>query len=75
MKFSDNEGSFNVVFAKNGNSPKSYVIYNNTELLYFLIDNLNDMDFLSINDNIIDIKSLVNNNIKLSRYLKLKKVL
>ena len=43
------------------------------EISKSLYEELNNIDFLSINDVVIDKNELVNNNLKLSRYLKLIK--
>lgn len=65
---------FNVVYAKSGRGPKNIFFEKRIEVTEFLLTNLNEIDFISINEVIIDKNTLVKNNIKLSRYLKLKKI-
>jgi uncharacterized protein YneR len=73
MDFEINDG-FNLVYAKSGKSPKNIFFENRKDVVNFFIDNINDIEFLSINDVIIDKNKLVNNNLLLSRYLKLKRI-
>ena len=68
------EDSFNVVYAKSGGSPKYIELETRREVVKFFMNELNNIDFISINDNIIDKNKLIDNNIKLSRYLKLTKI-
>jgi hypothetical protein len=62
---------FNLVYAKIGNAPKNIFLEKRIDIMKFLANNLNNINFLSINDVIIDNNKLVNDNIKLGRYLKL----
>ena len=50
------------------------MIFIGLDVTEFIMYNLNDMDLIVINDVIIDKNRLVNENLKLSRYLKLKKI-
>lgn len=62
---------FNIVYAKKRGTPKNIKFNDRLLVTKFLMEELNNIDILCINDNIIDINALVNNNTKLSRYLKL----
>jgi hypothetical protein len=66
------EGFF-VVYAKKCNKPNNIHFKDRINIVEFLLYNANDIDFLSINDVIIDLNKLINNNLMLSRYLKLTK--
>lgn len=68
-----NDG-YNIVYAKSGGSPKNINLKTRLDVVQFFLYNLNHIDFLSINDVVIDKNKLVNDNIKLGRYLKLKKI-
>lgn len=70
MDIEMNDG-FNIVYAKNGGSPKNIFLKTRLEVTEFLINNLNNVNFISINDVVIDINKLVNSNKYLGRYLKL----
>lgn len=65
---------YNIVYAKSGGRPKNIYVESRMEVVEFFLENLNDIDLLSVNDVIIDKQQLVDSNIKLSRYLKLKKI-
>jgi hypothetical protein len=65
---------FNVVYAKSGGRPSNKFFENRREVVIFLMKELNNIDFICVNDVPIDKSLLVKNNIKLSRYLKLKKI-
>ena len=65
-----NEG-YNLIYANLGSSPKSRFFESRIMLVEFLMYNLNDIDFMSLNDVIIDKNKLINDNLKMSRYLKL----
>lgn len=73
MDLEINDG-FNLVYAKSGKTPKNIFLEKRKDVVKFFIDNFNDIDFISINDVIIDKNKLVNNNLLLSRYLKLKRI-
>lgn len=73
MNLEINDG-FNLVYTKTGKSPRNIFLLTRREVIEFFIENLNDIDFISINDIIIDKNKLVNNNLLLSRYLKLSRV-
>jgi hypothetical protein len=64
---------FHIVYAKSGSIPKYTFYKNRIDVVEFMINNLNSIDLLSINNVVIDQKKLVNENKKLSRYLKLSK--
>jgi len=68
-----NEG-FNLVYAKRMSRPKNAYFETRLKVIEFFLENLNDIDFLSINDVNINIDKLVNDNIHIARYLKLKKI-
>lgn len=65
---------FNLLYAKNGSRPKNSWFKTRLEVTKFMIDNLNNIDLLIINDVVIDKDKLINENLELSRYLKLKKI-
>jgi len=65
---------FNLVYAVRCGTPKNIYFDDRLSVTRFLMDELNNIDFLSINDIIINKEELVNNNIKLSRYIKLMKL-
>lgn len=67
-----NEG-FNIVYAKKCGRPLSVYLEKKQDVINFFINNLNNIELLTINDSIIDINKLVNSNILLGRYLKLKR--
>jgi hypothetical protein len=73
MNIEMNEG-YNIIYAKKMGRPKNIYFNTRIEVVEFFLENLNDIDLLSINDVIIDTKKLVNDNIHISRYLKLKKI-
>jgi hypothetical protein len=68
-----NDG-FNLIYAKSGGSPKNKFFESRILLVEFLMINLNNIDFLSLNDVIIDKNKLINDNLKMSRYLKLMRI-
>ena len=68
-----NDG-FHLVYAKKGGSPKNIFFKNKIEVTEFLLENLNSIDLIVINDVIINKNDLVNQNIKMARYLKLNKI-
>lgn len=70
----DSFDGFHLVYAKKCGSPKNKFFEKRIDVIEFFSHNLNNIDFLSINDVIIDINRLVENNKKLSRYLKLIKI-
>ena len=70
MNIEMNEG-FNVIYARKGGSPKNSFLKTRREVVEFLLEHINNIDFISINDKQLDKNELVNNNLKLSRYLKL----
>ena len=69
----DNDG-FNLIYAKIGGSPKNIFLQKRRDIISFFLENLNNIDFISINDVIIDKNELINNNLNLGRYLKLKRI-
>jgi len=69
----DENDGFRLVYAKSGGRPKNIFFESRIEVTEFLINNLNEIDFICINDVIIDKNKLVNENLKLSRFLKLDK--
>lgn len=73
MDISYDDG-FNLVYAKNGGIPKNIYFEDRIKVTEFFINNLNDIDFLCINDKNINKDEMINNNKKLSRYLKLMKI-
>lgn len=73
MNIEVNDG-FNLVYAKSGGRPKNIFLEKRRGVVEFLLENLNDIDFISINDINIDKNKLVNDNLLLCRYLKLKKI-
>ena len=76
MKYIDLESKgFNVIYTKKMGIPKSIYFKDRISVTDFLLEELNNIDLLSINDVIIDKEKLVNNNKKLSRYIKLTKKL
>jgi len=68
-----NDG-FNVIFAKRLGSPKSKFFETRSDVLDFILTNIDDIDFLSINDVSIDKDRFINDNKKISRYLKLRNI-
>jgi hypothetical protein len=68
-----NEG-FNLVYVKSGNSPKNKYFHTRKEIIRFILLYLDNMDLIFINDMVLNKEELVNNNLKLARYLKLKKI-
>jgi ABC-type proline/glycine betaine transport system ATPase subunit len=68
------DDGFYLIYAKRCGIPQNIFFETRIEVVNFFIKNLNDIDFISINDVIIDKNKLINDNIKLSRYLKLKKI-
>lgn len=68
-----NEG-YNLIYAKLGSSPKNKFFDTRILLIEFLMSNLNNIDFISLNDVIIDKNKLINDNLKMSRYLKLMRI-
>lgn len=68
------EGGYNIVFAKKGGRPNSKFLETRREVVEFLLEELNDIDLIVINDVVLNKDELVKNNIKLSRYLKLKRL-
>ena len=68
-----NDG-FNIMYAKNGGRPKNCWLDTRREVVEFLMENLNDIDLLCVNDVIIDKYKLVQDNLKLIRYLKIKRL-
>jgi hypothetical protein len=68
-----NESCYNLIYAKSGGVPKNKFFDNRILLIEFLMSNLNNIDFISLNDVIIDKNKLINDNLKMSRYLKLMK--
>jgi hypothetical protein len=68
------KGGFNVTYAKRGGTPKSKFFETRREVVVFLLEELNDIDLIAVNDVIINKNDLVKNNVKLSRYLKLKRL-
>lgn len=73
MNIEMNDG-FNVVYAKRMSTPKNIFFDTRLEVVTFLLENLNDIELISINDVQLDKNKLVNDNKKLSRYLKLSKL-
>jgi len=69
----DEHDGFRLVYAKKGGRPKNCFFENRIEVTEFLLYNLNDIDFICINDVIINKDKLVNENLKLGRFLKLSK--
>lgn len=65
---------FNVVYAKSGGRPNNKYFENRRDVVLFLMKELNNIDFICVNDVPIDKDLMVKNNIKLSRYLKLKRI-
>lgn len=65
---------FNLVYAKKMGTPKSVYFDNKISVTEFLMEELNNIDILIINDVFIDKEKLVNDNLKLSRYIKLNKL-
>lgn len=71
-----NEG-FAIVYAKSGSSPKNIFLETKIEVINFFIDHLDEIDFLSLNDIAINKNNFLTQilkNVKISRYLKLKKL-
>jgi len=73
MNIEPNEGYY-LTYAKSGGIAKNTFFNERKEVIEFFIENLNNIDLLTINGAIIDKNKLINNNILLSRYLKLKKI-
>lgn len=73
MRLDDKDG-YNIIYAKIGGISKFKYFKERKEVIEFLMNELNNIDFMSINDVIINRNELVNNNLKLSRYLKLSKI-
>jgi hypothetical protein len=65
---------FTLLYTKNGRSPKNSWFKTRLEVTEFMINNLNSIDLLIINDVVIDKDKLINENLKLGRYLKLNKI-
>jgi len=65
---------FNLIYAKSCGSPKNKFFENRRLLVEFFMENLNNIDFISINDVIIDKNKLINDNLKMGRYLKLMRI-
>jgi len=65
---------FNIVYAKSGGRPCNKFFESRRDVVKFLMNELNNIDFICVNDVTIDKDLMVKNNIKLSRYLKLKKI-
>jgi hypothetical protein len=70
----DENDGFHLVYAKKGGIPKNCFFETRVEVTGFLLNNLNEIDFICINDMIINKDKLVNDNIKLGRYLKIDKI-
>ena len=64
---------FYLLYTKHGSSPKHSWFKTKLEVTVFMIDNLNNIDLLVINDVVIDKDKLVNENLRLGRFLKLNK--
>ena len=69
----ENKG-FRVVYAKSGGRPNNCFFDTRNEVIEFIMNNFNYIDLIVINDVIIDKNKLVNDNLKISRYLKLKRI-
>lgn len=70
---SDEKG-YRIVYAKNCGRPKNIFLETKFDVIEFFLENLNEIDMMSINDVYINRQKLVNDNKKLSRYLKLRKI-
>jgi len=68
------DSGYNITYAKIGGTPKSKFVETRRDVVIFLIEELNNIDLIAINDVVINKTDLVKNNIKLSRYLKLKRM-
>jgi len=68
-----NDG-FNLMYAKKMGTPMSILLKSRIEVLEFIIENEDNIDFLSINDVVIDLPKLINDNVLLGRYIKMKKI-
>jgi hypothetical protein len=66
---------FNIIYAKKGGRPKNTFLESRRDVVEFFLENLNDIDMLSVNDVIIDTEQLIKGNVKLMRYLKLRKII
>lgn len=73
MDIKINDG-FNIVYAEKCGRPKAIFLNNRQEVINFFMENLTNIELLTINDIIIDKNKLVNDNMLLSRYLKLKRI-
>lgn len=68
------DNGFYIMYVKSGNKPTHIFFENRIDVTSFLIENLNNIDLLTINGTQVDKNKLVNDNLKLNRYLKLKKI-
>ena len=65
---------FYIMYVKSGNKPTHIFFENRIDVTSFLMKNLNNIDLLTINGTQVDKNKLVNDNLKLNRYLKLNKI-
>lgn len=65
------EIGFSISYGKMGSSPKSIFIRDRNDVLKFFFKEIRNIDYISINDRVVNKTRLINNNIILSRYLKL----
>jgi hypothetical protein len=65
------EIGFSMTYCKIGSSPKSIFLRDRNDVLNFLFKEIKNIDYIGINDRVVNKNRLINNNLVLSRYLKL----
>lgn len=65
------EIGFAISYGKKGSSPKNIFCKDRNDVLKFLFKEIRNIDYISINDRVVNKTRLINNNLVLSRYLKL----
>ena len=65
---------FYVMYVKSGCGPKHIYFEKKKDATIFIMKNLNNIDLITINGTQIDKNKLVDENLKLNRYLKLKRI-
>ena len=65
---------YNLIYAKNGGTPKVKFCSQKNEVIEFLVDELDSIDFITINDRQLNINEFIKGSKNFSRILKLNKL-